>query len=138
MKSLWLETEKTDKFESLNKDIETDVCIIGAGIFGLTSAYYLRKKGLKTVVVDRNEIAHGVTGNTTAKITSQHGLIYKYLIDSFGTDMAKQYIEANEEAIKNIRKIIEDEKIRSEEHIKMYQIDPIVQFELFFAIIPIH
>lgn len=111
MESLWLETEKTRKFESLNKNIETDVCIIGAGIFGLTSAYYLRKKGFKTVIVDRNEIAHGVSGHTTAKITSQHGLIYKYLIDSLGTNQAKQYLEANEEAIKNIEKIVKDENI---------------------------
>ena len=111
MRSLWFETEKTAKFKSLDNNIETDVCIIGAGIFGLTSAYYLSKKGLNTVIIDRNEIAHGVTGHTTAKITSQHGLIYKYLIDSFGLEMAKQYLEANEEAIKNIETIIKNEQI---------------------------
>ena len=63
MKSLWLETEESPKFKSLNKNIETDVCVIGAGIFGLTSAYYLSQKGIKTIIIDRNEITHGVTGD---------------------------------------------------------------------------
>lgn len=50
-------------------------------------------------------------GNTTAKITSQHGLFYHYLIDTFGMDFAKSYLDANEEAIKNIKEIIDIEKI---------------------------
>lgn len=52
-----------------------------------------------------------VSGHTTAKITSQHNLIYKYLIDSVGVKQAKQYLDANEEAILNIKSIIEKENI---------------------------
>ncbi|MCI9016208.1 MAG: FAD-dependent oxidoreductase [Clostridia bacterium] len=50
-------------------------------------------------------------GNTTAKITSQHGLFYKYLIDTFSFDFAKAYLQANEEAIFNIKNIIDTENI---------------------------
>lgn len=50
-------------------------------------------------------------GNTTGKITSQHGLFYDYLLQSEGSKKAKQYLEANEQAIKNIETIIKQEKI---------------------------
>ena len=50
-------------------------------------------------------------GNTTAKITSQHGLFYDYLIQSQGKEKAKQYLDANEQAIQNIEKIIKEENI---------------------------
>ena len=68
MNSLWLSENKNDKFESLSNNIETDVCIIGAGIFGMTCGYYLSKAGLKVTIVEKDEIGHKTTGHTTAKI----------------------------------------------------------------------
>lgn len=50
-------------------------------------------------------------GNTTAKITSQHGLFYDYLINTFSYDFAKGYLDANQEAISNIKSIIDSEHI---------------------------
>ena len=50
-------------------------------------------------------------GNTTAKITSQHGLFYDYLINTFGKEFAKGYLDANQDAISNIKEIIDTEKI---------------------------
>ena len=112
MNSYWLDSFKNNySFKSLDKNISADVCIIGAGILGITCAYYLTQKGFNVVVLERDDISQKVTGHTTAKITSQHNLIYKYLIDSVGFDQAKQYLEANEQAIKNIKKIIDNEKI---------------------------
>lgn len=104
--------ENKNKFNKLEKDISTDVCIVGAGIFGLTCGYYLTKQGYNVVILEKeNDIASKTTGHTTAKITSQHNLIYKYLIDSLGKSMAKKYLYANKDAIENIAKIIEEEKI---------------------------
>lgn len=113
MNSFWLDSiENKTKFNKLEKDISTDVCIVGAGIFGLTCGYYLTKQGYNVVILEREkDIASKTTGHTTAKITSQHNLIYKYLIDSLGESMAKQYLYANQEAIENIAKIIKEEKI---------------------------
>ena len=80
MNSLWLTENKNDsKFESLSKNINTDVCIIGAGIFGMTCGYYLSKAGLNVSIIEKNEIGHKTTGHTTAKITYQHGLFYLYI-----------------------------------------------------------
>ena len=112
MNSYWIESTKSNRtFSTLTKNISCDVCIIGAGLFGLTTAYYLSKKGLNVVVLDKSEIGRKVSGHTTAKITSQHGLIYDYLIHSFGADIAKKYLYANEEAITNIKKIVDTENI---------------------------
>ena len=113
MNSFWLNSnENKNKFKKLDKDISTDVCIVGAGIFGLTCGYYLTKQGYNVVILEKEEeIASKTTGHTTAKITNQHNLIYKYLIDSLGVSMAKKYLYANQEAIENIYQIIKDENI---------------------------
>lgn len=111
MKSLWSESCKFRKREALNKDIKTDVLVIGAGIAGILTAYMLKQKGREVVVIDATEIASGNTKNTTAKITSQHNLIYSKLITEFGEEKARQYAKANELAIKKYKEIIEDRRI---------------------------
>lgn len=111
--SLWIANanEKKKTYKSLQEDKYADVCIIGGGLTGLTTAYYLSKAGKNVIVLEKDKIGNHTTGNTTGKITSQHGLFYDYLIKSVGIEKAKQYLEANEQAITNIEKIINDEKI---------------------------
>ncbi|WMJ81644.1 FAD-dependent oxidoreductase [Clostridium sp. MB40-C1] len=111
MKSVWSESCEFRKREFLNKDIETDILIIGAGIAGILTAYMLKQDGKDVVLIDAAEIASGNTKNTTAKITSQHNLIYNKLISEFGEEMARQYAKANELAIKRYKEIIEERKI---------------------------
>ena len=91
-----------------------EIVIIGGGLSGLTTAYYLSKAGKKVVLLEKDKICNHTSGNTTAKITSQHGLIYTYLINTYGEQFAKDYLFANEEAIKNIKKIIDTENIDCE------------------------
>ena len=113
MNSYWINSEKNkEKYNTVEKNIETDICIIGGGITGISTAYYLTKENLKVTVLDMGKIGFQTTGNSTAKITSQHGLFYKDLKDSKGEDFARLYYDANEDAIKNIKKIVEKEKIQ--------------------------
>ena len=115
MNSYWINSEKNkEKYNKVEKNIETDICIIGGGITGISTAYYLTKENLKVTVLDMGKIGFQTTGNSTAKITSQHGLFYKYLKDSKGEDFARLYYDANEDAIKNIKKIVEKEKIQGD------------------------
>lgn len=111
--SYWIESTKNIRkdFPKLENDKQADVCIIGGGITGITTAYYLSKTNLKVVLLEKSKICEHTSGNTTAKITSQHGLFYDYLIQSQGKQKAKQYLEANEQAIENIEQIINEEKI---------------------------
>lgn len=111
MNSYWNENTETKEFPKLNKNIEADVCIIGGGITGVSTAYYLANRGLKVVVLEKDKICSSTTGGSTGKITSQHGLIYKYLKDLNGKEFAQKYYKANEEAKENIIKVINKEKI---------------------------
>ena len=86
MKSIWNESCKFDKREELKGDIKTDVLVIGAGIAGILTGYLLKKSGKEVVIIDKAETASGNTRNTTAKITSQHDLIYNKLIQEFGEE----------------------------------------------------
>ena len=115
MKSYWIDSVKENiEYKKLEENIKTDICIIGGGLTGVTTAYNLSKYKIKAVLIDKGKIGMQTSGNSTAKITSQHGLIYKYLIDSKGRDFARKYYEANEEAIKNIKNIIDSENIDCE------------------------
>ena len=77
MNSYWLDSTKDIELgKQIEKDYIADVCIIGAGMCGLSTGYYLAKKGLKVIIVDKNQIGEKASGNTTAKITFQHSLIY--------------------------------------------------------------
>ena len=108
MQSLWIDTfKKTYKFPKFSGASQYDVCIVGGGIFGISCAYYLTKLGFQVTVLEKDEIASKTTGHTTAKITSQHGLLYHYLIEQF----ARAYLEANEKAIEAIKEIIDTEHI---------------------------
>ena len=113
MKSYWIESVENERkeFPSLNSDIEADVCIVGGGLTGLTTAYYLSKANMKVAILEKERICEQTSGLTTAKITSQHDLFYDYLIQSQGKEKAKQYLVANEKAIRDIEKIIKDENI---------------------------
>ena len=103
MNSLWEQTVKLADFPRLDSNIKTDVLIIGGGMAGILCAYMLHQAGVDYVLAEATTLCNGVTKNTTAKITSQHGLIYDRLISQFGTEKAKQYLAANEAALKRYR-----------------------------------
>ena len=85
MRSLWSDTVNNPTFEPLTQDLKTDVLIIGGGITGHLCAYMLKQAHVDYALVEANEICSGVTQNTTAKITSQHGMIYHQMLKRFGT-----------------------------------------------------
>jgi glycine/D-amino acid oxidase-like deaminating enzyme/nitrite reductase/ring-hydroxylating ferredoxin subunit len=109
--SYWIASTKATNYPKLSEEISVDVAIIGGGMVGISSAYYLKNEGLKVCIIDRKRILEGVTGNTTAKITAQHHLIYDSLINNFGIEKARQYAEANLWAIEEINNIIKDNNI---------------------------
>lgn len=100
MHSLWEETNSMNHFPVLDRDLETEVLIIGGGMAGVLCAYMLEQNDIPYVLVEAATIGNGITKNTTAKITVQHGLIYDKLIRTFGIECARQYLSANEAALK--------------------------------------
>ena len=103
-KSVWQET-KLPEFDKLHGEKKTDVLIIGGGLSGILCAYFLNKAGADYILVEGSKIASGITKNTTAKITSLHGLIYDKLIRTLGREKAQMYLNANEEALKEYKNL---------------------------------
>ena len=99
MQPYWETTVEMKKYPTLKGDISTDVLIVGGGIAGILCGYKLRRAGVKCVTAEADRICRGVTAGTTAKITAQHGLIYNRLINDFGTENARMYLEANLNAL---------------------------------------
>ena len=99
MDSVWKNTE-IGRFPRLEGDVKTDVLIIGGGICGALTAYRLNKAGVDYILAEAERVGSGTTGNTTAKITVQHGLVYKKMIDRLGEKQAKQYLSANRQALR--------------------------------------
>lgn len=98
MKSIWQQNTELPEFPELTKDIKTDVLIIGGGIAGILTAYFLQQNGINYILAEKEKICSGVTQNTTAKITFQHGLNYQKILKSFNKETAQLYLQANKAA----------------------------------------
>lgn len=105
MQSAWQATGSLPQFPSLKQNISTDVLIIGGGITGLLTAYFLQQQGVPYVLVEKDRICGGTTGNTTAKITYQHGLIYQKILKNAGLETAQAYLAANRMAFEEYAKL---------------------------------
>ena len=103
--SIWTKTASMPSFPPLTGDAKTDVLVIGGGMAGLLSAYMLREAGVDCLVIEADRIAGGVTANTTAKITSQHGLVYHKLLRKFDPDTVLKYYLANQEALEEYSRL---------------------------------
>lgn len=109
--SIWAQSVTYKERETLQEEITVDAAVIGGGMAGILTAYYLQNAGVRTVVLEAVQIGSGQTANTTAKITSQHNLIYNMLTQKFGKEQARLYAEANEHAIAEYKRIVTCEKI---------------------------
>jgi len=109
--SYWIRSVPETDFPKLEKDMKVDVAIIGGGMVGITLAYLLKKEGARVAVIEANRILRGTTGHTTAKLTSQHSLIYAKLKKEMGDELAQQYANANETAIHMVANIVEENQI---------------------------
>ncbi len=121
MESIWAQTCEIKAREPLHGNAETEIAVIGAGMAGLLIAHMLQEAGFRTLVLEADRIAGGQTRNTTAKITSQHGLFYHKLIQTMGTSSARAYAAANEAAIAEFRRLIQERSIDCEfEELRAY------------------
>lgn len=108
MNSIWPDSVEFPSFKQLKKDIKTDVLIIGGGITGILCAHMLEQAGVDYVLVEADKLCNGITKNTTAKISIQHGLIYHKLVKRFGLEKARMYLDANVAALQEYRKLCQN------------------------------
>lgn len=102
MKSIWSETAQLPNYPSQTQDMRTDILIIGGGMTGLLCGHFLKEKNADYIIIDQHNIAGHTTANTTAKITTQHGLIYSNLLRYQGEEIAQGYLQANQQAMETL------------------------------------
>ncbi|MDV6378474.1 FAD-dependent oxidoreductase [Sporosarcina sp. GW1-11] len=112
--SLWLATAyPRTNYPTVEEDLSCEVLIIGGGLSGLANAYFLAKQGKDVILLEKNSILQGATGNSTGKLTAQHDLVYAQLIEKFGVENAKIYFQANEDAIEFARSIADSHELQT-------------------------
>jgi len=113
--SYWIDSTNSQSLVSCGSDalngVSIDVAIIGGGIVGITAATLLKRTGKTVAVIEAHRMAAGVSGHTTAKVTSLHQLIYSELIKNLGEDKAKLYAESNQEGIEQVAAFVQEEGI---------------------------
>ncbi|MBB2911099.1 glycine/D-amino acid oxidase-like deaminating enzyme/nitrite reductase/ring-hydroxylating ferredoxin subunit [Streptosporangium becharense] len=102
MHSFWLETAPGRPYPEPTGDVEVDVAVVGGGIAGLSAAWELTRAGRSVAVLEAGRVAAGVTGHTTAKLSSLHTLIYARLSASAGTEAARLYARSQQEAVEHV------------------------------------
>ncbi len=101
----WNATAGKTSFPRLSGDLTVDVAIVGGGIVGITTARMLKDRGLRVAVLEAHRVGRQVTGRSTAKVTSQHGLVYQTLVEKFGEQRAGLYAQAQESALRTIERL---------------------------------
>lgn len=104
--SIWIDSSTTTDYPPLEGGLKVDTVIVGGGIAGITVAAQLKDAGRDVAVLEAGRILNGVTGHTTAKLTSLHGLIYHQLRSKFGEKKARLYGDANETAIDHVEETV--------------------------------
>lgn len=108
MQSIWSKTAELPPHPPLPGDLKVEAAVIGGGMAGILTACLLQEKGVESVVLEAERIGGGQTKNTTAKITSQHGLIYAALTEKFGQELAGQYARVSQRAVEEYCRLTED------------------------------
>jgi glycine/D-amino acid oxidase-like deaminating enzyme/nitrite reductase/ring-hydroxylating ferredoxin subunit len=106
-RSLWFAEEQTH-FASLEGTVTVDVAVLGGGLTGLTAAYFLKSAGRTVALAELGTIGQGATGNTTAKLTLGHSLVYGGLLRTYGEEIAREYAESNQASIERIARIVDE------------------------------
>ncbi|MEU1022241.1 FAD-dependent oxidoreductase [Streptomyces sp. NPDC005904] len=100
--SYWMDTSDPTSYPPLAQDIEVDVAVVGGGIAGLSTAWELAREGRSVAVLEADRIAAGVTGYTTAKLSSLHTLVYDRLRRTRGPEAARLYARSQQEAVEHV------------------------------------
>lgn len=100
---LWRRSLAPDRFPRLERDLAVDVAVIGAGITGLTTAWRLKKAGLRVAVLEAHRVAGGATGYTTGHLTAMPDRSLASLVSSHGEAKTREFLHAGQEAIGLIR-----------------------------------
>jgi glycine/D-amino acid oxidase-like deaminating enzyme/nitrite reductase/ring-hydroxylating ferredoxin subunit len=125
--SYWVDSTPETTHPQLDRDLSVDVAIVGGGMLGVTAALMLKRQGASVALIEAGRIAGGVTAYTTAKVASSHGVHYSEVASSFGEEAARQYAQAQEEALERMQGLVDELGLDCDWRRKpsfVYSIDP--------------
>ncbi len=106
--SYWISSARSTSFPPLTGDVSVDVAVIGGGVAGIMTAWEVAKTGRSVAVIEADRVVTGVTGYTTAKVSSQHTLIYAQLTKSQGPEAARLYAHSQQDALTHVARTAAD------------------------------
>ena len=109
--SVWMETAKIDRQPALKNDIHVDVCVVGAGIAGLTTAYQLSRAGFRVAVIESRQLAAGQTQRTSAHLTNAHDNLYSEVEKIHGVEGTRIAAESHSRAIDFIEQTVQEHRM---------------------------
>ena len=109
--SIWKENINNKELKPIAKDIDCDVLIIGGGIAGLSTAYFLKDSNKNIVLIDKGICGRGASSKNTGKLTFMQELIYHKLEKNYSHEIASLYLNSQKEAISLVLDIIKENNI---------------------------
>jgi heterodisulfide reductase subunit A-like polyferredoxin len=109
--SIWSATAPASSAPALNQNVRADVCVVGAGIAGLTTAYLLAREGKSVVVVEKNKVGQGETSHTSAHLSNEIDASYRKIESLHGEKGAHLTAQSHSSAITRIESIVATEHI---------------------------
>lgn len=109
--SIWKDTVKEEEYPTLKENKQVDVLIIGGGITGASTYYFLKDSNFKIMLVEQNKISYSTTANSTGKLCYLQNDLIDKIRTNFNDKVATTYLESQIEAINMIIDIINREHI---------------------------
>lgn len=111
MSSVWLKSAPSPVFTALKGDLDCEVCVVGAGVAGMTTAYLLARQGVSVVVLEDGHAGGGETGRSTAHLSNSLDEGYHRLEMEVGSENTRLVAESHSAAIDSIENVIDAENI---------------------------
>jgi glycine/D-amino acid oxidase-like deaminating enzyme/nitrite reductase/ring-hydroxylating ferredoxin subunit len=114
--SLWLQDAPGTSWPALEHDVQVDVAVLGGGITGTTAALLLKREGARVALLEAAQVASGVTGCTTAKVSALQSTIYSAIRSRHGEEAAAVYAEASLVGVERVAALADEEAIECDLH----------------------
>lgn len=111
MQAFWSDLPRGTAYPPLDRDLEVEFAVVGAGVAGVTAAYQLARAGRSVALLERGRIGGGTSGHNTGKLSCLHGTRLLTISDRYGPKMAAVYLAENKRGAAFVRRMVAEHQI---------------------------